>query len=95
MRSIKSVSLPSELMEIVEKNIDDFSGYVQDCIKKDFSLEYLKEKNIEDLKIIKKRKLLIKNIEKEKKNFKTNKTEEVGGIKETIRRPGRIIVNYK
>lgn len=41
-RVTKSVSLPVELDEIVEKYIEDFSGYVQDCIKKDFSSDVIK-----------------------------------------------------
>lgn len=64
MRSVKSISLPLELMEIIENFIPEFSQYVQDRIKEDFILEYLKKKNEEDLKKINERKILIKKLEK-------------------------------
>ena len=96
-RIIKSVSLSPELNEVIEENISDFSKYIQDCLKIDFHLEYLKKKNIEDLKKISERKILIKKLEKEKKTSDKNKQEVVddGGIKETIKRPGRTIFKYK
>lgn len=36
VRAIRSVGLPPELNDIVEKNIEDFSEYVQNHIREDF-----------------------------------------------------------
>jgi hypothetical protein len=36
VRAIRSISLPKEMDNIVDKNIEDFSDYVQNCIRKDF-----------------------------------------------------------
>jgi len=69
-RAIKPVSLPLELNEIADKFIDNFSEYVQDCIKRDFTKEYLQKLNEIDLEKIKKRKKIMKELMNDKKTIK-------------------------
>lgn len=64
-RVIKPVSLSIELNEIAERNIKNFSEYVQECIKRDFSKENLERMNAEDMKKIEERKKIINELSKD------------------------------
>jgi len=72
-RVVKPVSLSIELNEIAEKYIDNFSEFVQECIKREFTKEYLEKRNEADLKKIEERKKIISEFKTE---IKENKEEE-------------------
>ena len=74
-RWISSVSLPVDLGEIADKYIFDFSAYVQDCIRRDFSIQGLTKLNELDLKKIEERKKIIAEFEKDKSVKKEQKKE--------------------
>ena len=76
VRAIRSVSLPKEMDDIVEKNILDFSSFVQSCIEEKFMdnsqiNKKIKEHQIaiKELEKLKSRKKLIKDYSNEEKEF--------------------------
>jgi len=75
-RWLGSVSLPVDLGEIADKYIDDFSGYVQECIRRDFNIDYLSKLNEVDLKKIEDRKKIIEELKKENKVPKEKENTE-------------------
>jgi len=77
-RVIKPVSLPIELNEIVNKHIEkgEFSEYVQECIKRDFTVDYFKKLNARDLEKIRERKKVIKNLQKSTEEDSNEENQE-------------------
>jgi hypothetical protein len=93
-RVVRSISLNPELDRIVEKNVGDFSAYVQKCIERDFLNEdkiKAKIKEYEDkIKELKKIKMQQKPADtKEEKEFlkfvKGNLKQNPGEIHENLR----------
>lgn len=77
-RAVRSVSLPQELDQIVERNIKEFSEYVQDCIRRDFSDECIKMEIEKHQNKIKDLKSFLKSGKgtKQKKKEESNEEEE-------------------
>ncbi len=101
-RWLSSVSLPTDLGELADKFIDNFSEYVRDCIKRDFTKEYLQKLNEQDFKKIKNRKKIIRELKKGNsiniKSIKISKEEKeflIGARKRIKDSPGEISENCR
>jgi len=85
-RGVYSVSLTGYLIDIVENYIDDFSKFVQECIKEKFTEESLKnELNIYSNKI-KKIEEQLEGIKKNKFNLIPEKVKFLKEAKEIIKK---------
>ena len=91
-RIIKSVSLQKEHDDIIEKNIPDFSAYVQNCIERDF----MNQEQI--VKKIKEYENAITELKKLKIQTKTTEDEDkfLAGAKKRVQNsPEEVIENCR